>query len=758
MTRTLRGAWSRRATLLPLLLLTAVVSAGTVTVVGLAGRAGISALLAAPLLLIGAVAVPAAGRELAAQRRPEIALARVRGLSGGELYALMGVEPLLVLLLGAGSGLLLGVAGTSVAGRILLGEPSALPGAGALAAGAGIVLAGLVGVLLGMTGSLREPLAAQVSVAARPRHAQVGGVMATALVFVGAAVAIYRSGSTGSDPDLVVLAGPALLGLVAGQLVVWLVLIGARIAVGRTAQGSPAGYLAARRLARVSGSTDAVRLLVAASVVAALALTGATQVDDWTEDTARLRAGGPVQVVVEADAIGALTLTRELDPEGRWLMAAVLVPGQGSEAARRAFVDTARYDAVVGDFFTGTVAAGVSRRIGALGAGQAGLATGDRVRATVQGVSSRRSGAMSPLVVVDYLDPTGALRSARLSARLGLAGTAVTAEAPLVDCSGGCTLTSVTLARSPGDTSLPWILSALDFAGIDALANDWQPARPDRFGQPGGPLPVDGGLLARPSARPLTALSETGGSAVPVLATTSVDWAGTEPQLDSPGGDERPAQVVERLPALPLVEADGLLADLPRSAAGAPPTVPIASVMVLARSDTPPQMLDALVERGGHQPRTLAQTDRATAAESGAAQAGIYALTAGFCLAVAVLVLMAATARQLSSWRQEVAALRVIGLPLTQLRRSARVEVLWLVLAGVLASAGGAVVAVQLLLADLPLVVVPDHALPLRIGAQLGPVLVTAVAAALVVAVVCGRSRRTDPDRTRPEILRELGR
>ena len=755
MRRTLRGAWSRRATLLPLLLLTIVVVTGTVTVVGLAGRAGISALLAAPLLLIGAVAVPAAGRELAAERRPEIALARVRGVSGGELYALLAVEPLLVLVVGAGSGLLLGAVGSSVAGRILLGEPTSLPGPGAALAATGIVLAGVVGVLLGMASTLQEPLSDQVRIAARPRRAQVGAVFAIVLVFVGAAVAVYRSGSTGSDPDLVVLAGPALLGLVAGQLAVWLVLLGARIAVGRTAHGSAAGFLAARRLTRVTGATDGVRLLVAALVVAALALTGATQVDDWTEDTARLRIGAPVQVVVDADAIGALTLTRELDPEGRWLMAAVLVPGQGSAAARRAFVDTERYDAVVGDFFAGTAAAGVSRRIGELGAGASAPATGNVAVATVQGVSARRSGQMRPRVVVDYRDETGTTRSVRLSTRLDRAGTATTVEEPLADCAGGCTLTSVTLARSPGDTGLPWVLSRLDFAGVDALGYDWTPARRDRPGQPGGPLPVDGGLLARSSPGPLIGLAEPDRAETPVLATTSVDWAGSDPQLDSTGGDERPAEVVERLPALPLVEADGLLADLSRSAAGAPPTVPAASVLVLAGSDTPADLLAALVERAGHQPSTLAGADRATAAETGAAQAGIYALTAGYCLALALLVLLAATARQLSSWRREVAALRVVGLPLAQLRRSGWVEVLWLAAAAVLATTVGTVVTVRLLLTDLPLVVVPAHAVPLQIDVRTGPVLVASVAAAVVVALAVGRSRRTEPARTRPEILRE---
>ena len=62
MNRTLRGALARRGTLLPLLLLTAVVVAGVVAVIGLAEGSGTSSAVAVPLLALGLVAVPAGGR------------------------------------------------------------------------------------------------------------------------------------------------------------------------------------------------------------------------------------------------------------------------------------------------------------------------------------------------------------------------------------------------------------------------------------------------------------------------------------------------------------------------------------------------------------------------------------------------------------------------------------------------------------------------------------------------------------------------
>jgi len=756
MNRTLRGAWSRRGTLLPLLLLTTVVVAGAVTVIGFADRAGTSPMLAVPLLLLGVVAVPATGRELAFARRGEIALARLRGLEGVELYRLLAAEPLLVLLVGGIAGTLLGALGSWVAALVWVGTAAALPGTGALLAGAAIVVVGLVAVLAGMAGALREPLSDQVSIAARPRTASTAAVFANVLILVAAAVAVYRSSVASGDPDWVVLAGPALVGLAVGQLVVWLIRVVARLGVARTAGGSLTGFLAVRRLARVADAATPIRVLVAATVVAALALTGAADVDGWTDDTARLRTGAPLQVEVDQDAVGALQLTRDLDPDGRWLMAAVLVPGEGSVAARRAFLDTARYEAVVGDFYDGTPAAGLSSLVSGLGGGDGSVATGDEVKATVRGVSARSTGLMRPRVLVDYLDSSGARQRARLAMEVDRSGDPSTASAPLNGCDIGCRVTAVTLARSPHDTTRPWVLSGLDFGGVDALAGSWRTSAQNWFGQPTSPVVVDEGLLAPATSKPLTAQADTAGPTTPVLATDTATFDG-KPLVDSPGGDERPADVLGRLPGLPLVEADGLLADLPRAVAGAPPTVPAARVMVLARADTPKDVLAALTDKAGHSPRTLAAAAEATADATGATQARVYSLIAVFCLLVALLVLAAAVARQRAAWTREVAALRAVGVDQRQLRGSGRVEVLWLTVAAAAATVAGAVLAVRLLLAHLPLVTVPEHAVPLRTGLAWWPLAVATRVAAGVVVAVAGRGRAVRAEQSRPAILREEG-
>ncbi len=755
MNRTLRGAWSRRGTLLPLLLLTVVVVAGTVTVLGFAAHAHTSAMLCVPLLLLGVVAVPTTGRELANARRGEIALARLRGLRGAELYRLLAFEPLLVLLLGGLAGLVLGGLGSLLATAAWLDSGAGLPGPGALLAGLAIVVVGLVGVLAGMAGALREPLSGQVSTASRPRSASAAALFGNVLVVVAAVVAVYRSSVATGDPDWVVLVGPALIGLAVGGLVVWLVRVGARLALGRTANGSLTGFLAVRRLARVADAATALRVLVAATVVAAVAVTGAAQVGDWTGDTARLRAGAPLQVPLDGDAAGALELTRDLDPDGHWLMAAVLVPGEGSVVARRAFLDLSRFDAVLGDFYAGTPAAGLARDVAALTGGE-GPGTGSTVTATVRGVSARRTGVMRPRVKVGYRDSTGSDRHVVVRLRVAQDGRPVTAHAPLEGCDTGCVVTSVTLARSPGDTTLPWVLTGLELGGADAMTAHWRTSAPNWFGEPTSPVLVDDGLLAPSTFKPLTAQATRTATTVPVVATDSATWDGKR-LLDSPGGDERNADVVGRLPALPLVEADGLLADLPRAAAGAPPTVPAAQVMVLARADTPTRVLDALAARAGHRAVTLDSVDRRIAGATGAAQAKVYSLMALFCVLAALLVLATAVARQRNAWTREVAALRSVGVASPVVRASGRVEVLWLAAAATVATLLGTVLAVPLLLSHLPLVSVPEHAVPLTTGLSWWPLLLGALVAALVAGGVAGRGRMLRLEETRPAILREEG-
>lgn len=770
--RTLRGAWARRAVLLPLVLLTVVVVGGVVAVLGYADAAGTSRLLAVPLVVLGAVALPATGRELAASRRGEIALARLRGLSGGELFASLAAEPLLALGLGALGGLALGGVTATLATRHWTAvEATGLGWTGVLVAVL-VVLVALVGVLAGAASAVREPLADQVRGSARPRPAGVTGLFGQVLVVVAALVACYRAAGAAQRPDALVLAGPALVGLTVGLLVT--LALGALARVGSRRGGPLPLALATRRLGRLGETAPALRVLVAAAVVSAVAATGATQVGAWTDRTARLRLGGPVQWQVDLDAPGALALTRAADPDGRWLMASVLVPGEGAATERRAFVDAARFERVVGDFLADTPAAGAAALVPGLAADPAPVASGAELVVTVAGVSGRTRGRLTADVALDLRSPDGRSATTHVSADIPLDGGTVTTAVAAPQCDQGCTLAAITLGPTPGtdaptsppgdDTvpvALPWVLTGVALGGSDLLdPGAWHPARRGSDAHPGGPVPVTDGLLAVVARKPLTALPGAPDAPEPgaLVTTTAGDdadaGAGDPLPIADPGGGSLPTRVTAALPALPLVEADGVLADLPTALAQAPPTVPAARVAVLARADAPESVLDA-VRRAGGRPVDLPRETRLVSDAARAGQARVYQLMAAFSLAVAVLVLVTALARQRRGWLHDVAALRVVGVRLRTLRAAAALEVLTLAVVAATATAAGTWLGVRLLLRNLTLVEVPVHALPLVARLSTGPLLALTAIAGGSVLLVGALGRRPRPRASRPASLRE---
>ncbi|TIC82836.1 hypothetical protein [Nocardioides sp. GY 10127] len=822
MTRTLRGAWSRRSTLLPLLALTVVVVAGVVAVLGLAGAAGTSRALALPLLVLGAVALPTTGAELARARRGEIALARLRGLEGAPLLVLLAAEPLLVLALGGlvGAGAGLGVA--AAATRAWVGLPATAVAssgvlAGSLVAAVGVLLAGLVAVAVGMVAALREPLTDQVGGRPRRRAAGLAALFGQVLVVVAAVVACYRASlldtaDPGADvhPDLLVLAGSALVGLAVGGLALALGRLSASLLV-RRGTADLASFVAVRRVARTADAAAAVRVLIAAAVVAGLALTAADEVDAWADDTSRLEAGGPVSIAptdpsaTDLTAAGLLSLTQRLDDSGRYLMAAVVVPGAGSALERRVYWDASRAQAVLGDFYASTPAAGVEAASGSglpmlspasVFAGvsdTAAVASGTFLNVTVGGVGARSRGRLLPSVRVTLRSGTGrrVVRTFDLTdpSRTGraLTGTA------MVPCGPGCSLEQVVLANRSGAAHLPWLLRSVGLGGIELLDQPFGAAatsvdferggilrRPGHTGDeaadgtvPATPVVTADGLLV-PAGSGVLVAEPTLSLPVPVLATDSVlaeaaeaaaddstdagTDEGTELTAESPGGDDLAATVVGTASALPLVGADGVLLDLPTSLVGASPTVPAAELRVLAAADTPPRLL-AKVERAlGGRARTLAQVREDVVVATGAMQARVFLLLAGFCLAAALLVLATAVARERRAWVHDVAALRSAGVPLGVLRGSAVREAAWLVVLAVGGAVLGTALGAWVLLPALRLVAVPEHGLALATSPASGPLALLAVVVAVVVALVVLVGRSVGAAGTRPGVLREEGR
>ncbi|HYJ27462.1 MAG TPA: FtsX-like permease family protein [Nocardioides sp.] len=762
--------------------MTLVVVGGAVTVLQFAEAADTSRWLTAPLLLIGAVAVPSIGAELAVARREEIGLARLRGIHGLRLWRFLLVEPLLAIVVGTLLGLVVGAAGTVWATRTWLDEAAPALTQPALVAAAAIAGAGLLIVGLSAAAALREPLAVQVSTRRRPHRATTLTIFLSVLVLVGAGVAAYRSRGADGEPDLVVLLGPALVGLALGQAAIWVIRIAARGLTPATERRGLGAFLAARRLARADDLVTPIRLVVAAAVVGALALSGAISVSRWTQEQAGVEVPGARAIATDLGAMGAVDLTEEVDPEGEHLIATAIVRNETRLPERRAYVDAGRWDAVVGDFYDDTPARAASDAIGRLSTDVVPLqATGNRFEVTLSGLEVPpgrtidlpngdvySSGAGGAEVSLNYVSTNNASGSVTVQLQVPEDGTAVSGSARVRDCAQGCTVTGLEFGRNTegvlDNTEFEVLAERLTLGDTDLLESTWVPNPSSvaavlnnnfiRGWEPPASMVVNRVDGLQVAMLPLDAVLEVNldrtGDAVPVLA------AGEEaPQALDLGGDDRSTEVLGIARSMPLVGSAGLISDIRTSAAGSGPTVPSAEVQIIAADSTPQAMLDEVAEATGSTWRTFATVRDGLGERHGGAQSVAYALTALACALVALLALGAGVARHLRDYRRDVASLRVLGVSMSTARRAGRTELVALTALVLVVVVAGGWLAVTLLLEGLPLLALPVAGLPLDTAPQAWPLVVPAVLSAAAVVLVGGRARAVRASTTRPSLLRE---
>jgi hypothetical protein len=245
-----------------------------------------------------------------------------------------------------------------------------------------------------------------------------------------------------------------------------------------------------------------------------------------------------------------------------------------------------------------------------------------------------------------------------------------------------------------------------------------------------GAASKDGSLALDPgtTARPAGAVAPE-----PLLVAGRPDFGDGAAEVDDVGGSTRPVDQVGTRPALPLVEGAGLLGDLPVALAGAPGTVPAVRSLVLARADTPTEVLDALRAAGAEPPTDLDPARGGLGARERAEdRVRRVALVAS--AGLLVLALGAGRRRRNLDLAHDDAALRLVGVPAGVLRRARLVEgvvVGGLALAGTL---GGGWVAATLLDA-VGLVPTGPSRLPLDVPPPVPLLLAVAAGGALLVGV-----------------------
>ena len=769
MSQLVRGiAWRRGQTLTLFLL-------GTVVVAGSLVAARFSDLTDTPpgsvgvLLVLGVVALSVQAAAAAGSRRSEVALAQIRGRRGRRLFAYFLSEPVTVLVLGAAAGVLLGRAVTTWAADRWLG--AGISDAGRIGALGWVTVAvalvsAVAAVVAGSWRTLREPLVEQLDASHRPRPAANLVLFGQTMVIVVAVIAAYQASQHAGSRDGWVgivdpaLLSPVLLGLAAGQVAAWGLQAVATLSARRDKEAERLGaFLAVRRMARRSDTVFGARLVIAAAVVTAVTASATTAVHAWQDESTRLALGGPRQYPVRAGALAAYRASHTADPDGRWLMAMMAAPDE-SERYRRVFADTARWDTVVGDFLGGTAAARISDQAHALQVGTPVTAlTGDTLSATFTNASLRATFGSS--LTVTYATSDGQVHTAVLTpGRPPTGHGTTTAAASVPRCRQGCVLTLIVIDGLAHAHRRPYLdVTDLRLGDASLLADT-------RWTIPGDGRSFtsaeqqDGGLTVQltrygevTSLKPATASQRLAVLTTPGL---TMERNRKSPIVYAVDGSEHTADVVGQVPALPFVGQLGALIDLPRALAGGGTSIADSAAYVVARDDTPADVLEALEHTGVvGAPRDFGSS-LATAEQRADAQGvRLYTLMSLFAALIALVGLVAAVNGQRFERRQEAASLRVAGVRARHIRAAHRREAWWLAVAvfGVVAVAGW--VAARLSLAGLSLVPQTAYSPGLQGDPSVHTLLLVAAGAGVLVGVVTLLANRRVAAGARPSMLRD---
>lgn len=717
-----------------ILLLLASVVLSTSAALGTAiQRAGGDLLVLLPVAVLGVVTMTVLSLDLAWRRRPDLVLARLRGVRGiGAVRVAAGPATTAVI-----TG---GVLGMGLAGIVAARPPDGwvVPmrlGSAEIGAIAATTAVSLLVVAIGSLAVLRVPCAPTAVHSGREQLTpdvlvRVGGIGLVVL----SVVALSRADQPSAAASAVVLAGSAVLGLASGQLLVWVRHALTAVVGSRRSTSSLLGL-------RRAGSADhsaRLRLVVAAAVVAAAAWSGSAATGSWALEADALRVGAPVQVKLpDTSALDTWLLTRTLDPEARWLMAAAVSDDRTEAAKRFAYLDLERYDRVAGDALaetSGDVADATSRL---RDAPRVQVVTGSRLVLEARFDPGAAGGTASRRIrfAADYLGDEGFVQ--RVSLRLRPTtpgGTSLSGEQDVVACERACVLLAV-VAIGPSSPSPRLAIDRFQLDGTDLVGEGWVDLQADADASPTRTLDFVSGYL------PVDAKASQ-----PVLTAGSPTWSDEGPRAPGIGGTDRPLVEVGSRPALPLLLGAGLLGDLPVALAGSRSSVSGVTSIVLARADTPPEVMAGL-EDAGAQPPVV--PDPAGEAELGPAASGeqrLRQVVAAAGAALALLGLIGASSSLGRASRRDAAALRLVGVGASTRRGASLVE------AGVLgagvsaATAVGGWIAVIALTEKAPLTPTGPTLLPPpgAFDASLWGVVVLGAAGAWIVStLVARRERRT---------------
>ncbi len=730
-------------------------------------------LLVGQLAVLAVVVLGLVASAAVEQRRPELALGRLRGRGPSGAARIVLVELGTVVAAGVPVGYLLALGMGEVARRFWLadGVPFEVPAATVAAALVSLVVA-VLAVAVVARPTLREPISTLLRRVPPRRAGWAVGVVDAVVVAVAAAGLVTLASGNLSGP--LALVTPTLIALALG-LVLAHVLIPVADAVARrlTARGRVVGGLTAVQVARRPAVRRIMAIITVATALTVFATDAIVVGARNREDRARVEAGAEAVITTSTTDVNTLRQgVRAADPSGT-VATPVVEVRQGSSTAMTTlavvpdqFARIAELPRDPGAFPWDRIAGGpapqtiVTGRALSVTVSDSTLAISDRgpsATAPPGTPPDRNLSASRPSLLV-FLAQTGA---APFTVNLGDLPVGSSAPVTLsrdVSCADGCRISGFAVAPPSDFSGLlrgTFTLGAVTMDGSPAApvgdAAQWVPS-----GDPTAPASegrayakaVDVGDPTRIGLDVQTRLDlvrvTARGSTVEIPALV----AGPLPN-EAPG------------PGFQAAGLDGITLDFTRAAAipyapGGAPDQAIVNLDVLATRATElplfaqaqvwvadatavPEISAALVKAGVGVRSVALRTEREQLFASSASAWGLrLALVVGLlALAIAALVLVLVA---VTSWRtrsRDYAALRMAGVGTPTLRRVSLAEQWTVVLVSVAVGAFSGVLGGQLAMPIIPFFTSPSTVFPVDTAPAVVPVVV-AVLAALVVLLVVG--------------------
>jgi putative ABC transport system permease protein len=672
------------------------------TVHQLLNRRGVARSTVQPAVLsLILVALVLLSRLLAAAmglRRGELALASLRGYGRRQLWFLGMLEPLLLLAVATPVGVVLGYLSSRLLARewLVPGLPVPFVLASALAV-IGVVLVTAVVAAVVVRDAVNEPLSAQIAGVRRPTRAGRAVVILRLILIAAAAAALITAASRAhpAAPDATDLALPILLAVAAGLLVGLLVLAVSTLWVRWSARRRAlSSYVAARTVRRRREGTMVILPVTAALTVAVFTIGVSLAASTWRASAAATQVGAPLSYSTNLSLTRAVGLTRELDPQGRWLMAAAQDFPNADEVTSitqpRVVLDTTRLARVASwpSQWTGTSVAGVARELGPQRPSV--NLRGERLTMTVE---NQVDGDYRQLgVIVTVLDDNGALREIAVGP---FPQGRSTASARLGACARSCQLQSISFGGPSALVEAMHGRASIESFTVDgrpvpgAMSRAWRP-QASQIGtkQAVEKTSFEGGHVVV-TFRAGSPESYAGISPTDVPAVVPVLWgrqAAQQTRLPTGVSGLFKVRSAGTSESIPFRGPSGVLIDFTAFIRSASQENSNTLVYVWARADTPKSVLDQLAARGLANPETEAAAKRVLDQDAFALALRLYVVVTVLVILLALAGLAANLAVQLPARRRDAASLRVVGVK----RRSVMIGVVaeFVVVLGAAALAG----------------------------------------------------------------------